>query len=110
MKTELTTEQSLHLIKLGVSKVKASTWTKDKIIFRLTDLLEILPKEIFDEFLYNQNYLIMEYTGTQWHIGYGHIIPYEGYFFLVEKFKEEEIDALYELTIWCIENGHLKFD
>lgn len=50
MKIELTKEQSEHLIELGVPKEKANAKISYGFlgydpIFRLTDLLEILPKE-----------------------------------------------------------------
>lgn len=112
MKTELTTKQSQHLIELGVPKEKASDkWYFAAVdcyypIFNLTDLLEILPKELEeDEITYR--FRMEDYFGG-WLVGhYNKGIPY----YLDKVFTAEElIDALYELVIWCIENGHLKFD
>lgn len=103
MKKRLTKEQSAHLISLGVPKEKAS----DKIsygflgydpIFNLTDLLGILPKEMFGSDI-----------NMEWHK-----IPQKWMVCYAWKsntvfFKEELIDALYELCVWTIENKYLKF-
>lgn len=117
MKLQLTKEQSQHLIELGIDKYTASEVECegagneiDKYVyfFTLIDLLEILPKEIFDEDLYSRNYLTLECTNTGlWHVGYAHEVSYEGYFFMIERFADELIDALYELCVWCLENGYL---
>ena len=116
MKTQLTKEQSKHLIELGIDENKATysdnvyDWSINDYprYFTLTDLLEILPKEIFDEDLYSQNYLVLEITNTRlWHVGYAHEISYEGYCFLIGRFADELIDTLYELVCWCLENKYL---
>lgn len=113
MKTELTTEQSLHLIELGVPKEKASElqeweddlskWThRGDPIFTLTDLLEILPKEIKIE---NKEYRLITEFSSQ----YTFAFYYRGNTpSLGRQLNEEFIDALYELTVWCIKNKHLK--
>ena len=128
MKTELTTEQSLRLIGLGVPKEKA-TDKKDVIerkedgfptiigyapIFRFTDLLEILPKAINVPFK-GRRELLIHYANINGNdcplVCY--TVPYDAMGGIVSpchKEYKELIDALYELTIWCIENGHLKFD
>lgn len=117
MKTELTTEQSKHLIELGVPANKASTTSNQlhgdpyyndyyQEIFKLTDLLKILPKTLTCEHFYICPLMIMyDYEGNKlW------IATYDD-FDSLDYFKSEElIDALYELTIWCIKKGHLKFD
>lgn len=108
MKTQLTKEESAHLINLGVPKEKAS----DKIsygflgydpIFTLTDLFSILPKEIKIE---NKEYsLIIEFNSL-----YAFAFYYRGNTpSLGKKRKEELIDALYELCVWCLENNYLKY-
>lgn len=109
MKTQLTKEQSQHLIDLGVPKEKAS----DKIsygflgydpIFTLTDLLEILPKEIeLDRKPKHFAQLNILYRLRKWWVEYQDII-------LSVKIKEELIDSLYELCVWTIENKYLKFE
>ena len=108
MKTQLTKEQSQHLIDLGVPKEKAS----DKIsygflgydpIFTLTDLLEILPKEIeLDRKPKHFAQLNILYRFEKWLVEYQDIT-------LSVKIKEELIDSLYELCVWCLENNYLKF-
>ena len=109
MKTKLTTEQSKHLIELGVPEEKATRVEfygayKTNPIFTLTDLLDILPKEIepkngnacLEIQMFNDTCCVSyEYTG---HGGC------KAYFD-----ADELIDALYELVVWCIENSHLKF-
>lgn len=111
MKTQLTKEESARLISLGVPKEKASernqvetqilrgysyTW---EYIFTLTDLLEILPKEIGHHscisiswnFITEKWDVDYDYTQGSWHG------------------SKELIDSLYELCVWCLENGYLKF-
>ena len=101
MKTELTTEQSQHLIELGVPECFAShiDYRKNSI-FTLENLLKILPKEI-------------EGYGTRI-IKYNPIWGMEMAFYdradMVPCKAEELIDALYELTVWCLKKQHLKFD
>ena len=109
MKTVLNKEQSNHLLKLGCKFLNNLAIQDNNgdfyMMVELEDFLngEILPQKIFDKELYVHNYLIMKYTGTQWQVGYSHIIPFEGHLFLSEKFNEELIDALYELTCWYYE-------
>ena len=111
MKTQLTKEQSQHLIDLGVPKEKTSQedWTSYSPIgvgfrypiFTLTDLLEVLPKEIEGEEYVE--YLRIGYTtDRKWQCYY---TCFEDYFY-----GKELIDALYELAYWTIENGYLKFE
>lgn len=117
MKTQLTKEQSQHLIELGVPEEKASALGKlykreDDIwdyhrLFRLTDLLEILPNKIS----YNHDncflMIIRDVYGI-YSVGYA-FDTFEGCDFCYNcEFGGELIDALYKLTIWCIENKHLK--
>lgn len=122
MKTELTAKQSLRLIGLGVPKEKASdkkavierkgdgfsTIIGYSPIFKLTDLLEILPKMI--EWKYGKTPIVITFGSDTspnpniWFAYYDDILETNGFS------AEELIDVLYELTIWCIENGHLKFD
>lgn len=117
MKTKLTTEQSQHLIELGVPKERAS---KDRIstikmdvypVFTLTDLLKILPKIIETEI--GQGELYMNYktlNGDIYAVAYYTVFYNTVYYHIPTKYNpnKELIDALYELTIWCIENEYLK--
>lgn len=114
MKTELTKEQSQHLIELGVSKYDAD-W---KVIgidvdhslpletlieksqvephFTLESLLRIVPKEIirYNLTIWWDNYAI------DWNIGYhGKTDSYQS--------ASELIDAVYELVCWCVISGYL---
>lgn len=122
MKTELTIEQSQRLIELGVRTEKASEYKvvgstcpsgiggqvmMDRPIFTLTDLLKILPKEIVvdgDEY-----YVVYSacYPGGEWGAHYeskwSSTAEYVG-----KSCCMELIDALYELTIFCIENKLIK--
>lgn len=127
MKTQLTKEQSQQLIDLGVPKEKASAKeiikpgefvARDNLgntitripettpIFRFTDLLEILPKEIERDYI--------TYTLC---ISYGCDIPgsnhdtwfayYDELDDLEPAYAEELIDVLYELCIKCLENKYI---
>lgn len=108
MKTELTTEQSQHLLDLGVPKEKASIWNKDKTIFKLQDFLngEILPKEIDDEETEWWMELSIKYSAPQqkWFVAY-HALNEDGVSFA--RHSEELIDALYQMTCWYY-GEHLK--
>ena len=113
MKTELTIEESASLIELGVDKKLASMKEFVHIYpevlkgyaeyakpwgwmpkFTLTDLLAILPKEIgIEDFE-------MRTDRGNWVAMYRVL---NGSCF----FAPELIDALYQLLIWVIENGHI---
>lgn len=112
MKIRLTKEESQHLIDLGVPKEKASM-TSNQIergevyyndyyqeIFTLTDLLEILPKELSDA---NTNEpkptLQMAYIGVE-NDGYWYGIYENCDKVIVGTESKELIDALYQLTCW----------
>lgn len=103
MKTQLTPEQSRHLSKLGC-KFPYNVAIQDDngdfyIIVTLTDLLEILPKEIkVDNTIFNLN---MDFWNDKVFVG---VFP------LIIKRNNELIDALYELLCWVIENNYLKFE
>lgn len=118
MKTELTIKESAKLIELGVDANLASseyigrskTYSNgtfadtDSIgpIFTLTDILSILPKEIeLGDRTENLN-IVMDNCGAL--VGYPLIHKTHGAAFV----KTELIDSLYQLLIWCLENGHLK--
>lgn len=110
MKTQLTAEQSANLISKGVSKDRASEieeyndpvsqWThRGQPIYTLTDLLEILPKEIVvDACLCGLS--IWQHRARYWITSY---IQYSGREIAMQpiaKTAEELIDALYELALW----------
>jgi len=115
MKTELTIEQSNRLIEMGVSVDTASEtaiydepWHRAYYaVFTVTDLLKIRPKEIVvdgDEY-----YVVYSacYPGGEWGAYYeskwSSTAEYVGKSCCIEL-----IDALYELTIFCIENKYIK--
>ncbi len=129
MKTTLTPEQSATLIAKGISADKASMvrmdfngtyayvsgeeaqtvrdcvngqfYVEECRVFALADILSLLPKTI------NYKTLYMECLGTTWEVGY----RCERKTFSISEviYKEELIDALYELVLWCIDN-HVKLD
>lgn len=104
MKTQLTKEQSQHLIDLGVSKGKASKvflFNKDKPIFTLTDLLDLLPSKIKHD--NKEATLSMQFIDDGWSCQYDGLVAKGAI-----SYKEELIDALYELTICILKNKHLK--
>ena len=103
MKTELTTEQSQHLIELGVPKEKARCELPigdGEYVFRLTDLLEILESMKDGDFTIKhwkdgeQDIWTCEIDGCVYSYSYSY----------------ELIDVLYKQTVRAIELGHLKFD
>lgn len=135
MKTELTKEQSQHLIDLGVPEKMASSELVESMeqvygdkprikIFTQTDLLEMLPKVIRidakDEFEY-----LTKRIGCNGNRPYYQTIKYNFYekwtisyecdnslnCGCLEYFVAEEcIDALYNMAVWCIKNGFIKFN
>lgn len=115
MKTLLNRKQTKHLIDLGVPEDKATyfddDWDLNKYprYFTLTDLLEILPNKI--SYNYDSCFLmIIRDVYGNYSVGYA-FETFEGPTFCNGcEFGGELIDALYALTVWCIENGHLKFE
>lgn len=129
MKTELTKEQSQHLIDLGVPKEKASgkyfvpqgkpivssvgvlnEIAKSYPIFKLGDFLngEILPTEIVDTDMDWWMELIIQYSAPQqkWFVGYFAIGDKDrGVQFV--RHSKELINAFYEITCWYY-NDYLK--
>lgn len=111
MKTELTLEQSARLIELGVDPSRASEsakvyesidtdhrWESVVPIFRFTDILWLLPKEIEkdrESGSFARDILIIRWSGNFWIAGYS---------WRVEKIAAELIDALFELLVWVLEN------
>lgn len=118
METTLTPEQSATLIAKGISADKASEikeyddavsqWThRGAPIFTLADLLELLPKKINE----GNYYLDLSYGFGDWTASYilwndcdegTYIRDTQG-----EKTEKELVDALYELLLWAIDNGHI---
>lgn len=117
MKTELTIEESAHLIELGVdpklaSEIKefddeVSQWThRGAPIFTLTDILTILPKEIGDV----DNWLDITGDHVDWTVEYEYTC-YDGQVDAFDNscfYSPELIDALYQLLCWTIEKGYYK--
>lgn len=107
MKIELTHEQNMSLIKLGVDPKKASGndfWNPNvngrvfhQPVFTLADLLVILPKALRrDDLAYWYNFKILwREKDEQWYVTYdsiGESMAFES--------ATELIDALYKLTCW----------
>ena len=122
MKTQLTKEQSQHLIDLGISKDYARwkvigidgdvSMPLEQLIakcqvepyFTLDSILEILPKEIDSE--NGSLCLNIQMMNDVCSVFYEYI-AHGG---CKEYFESEElIDALYELCVGCLEQGYLKF-
>lgn len=112
MKDKLTKEQSAHLISLGVPKEKATgNYSEIEIfdypVFTLTDILEILPKEID---YYNRPCELSIWfnrTYQKWYVGY---LDFSIFLEETRFMKEELIDSLYSLCVFCLENKLLKFE
>lgn len=118
MKTELTKEQSKHLIDLGVPKYKASnrmiTTTTNECWnqFILTDLLEILPKEIELKDVVYRLHIRWNKLAQMWCAIYVDnsklmkpIIDNHG---VSSRLEIELIDALYQLLIYVIKRDDFK--
>lgn len=120
MKTELTIEQSEELIRKGVSGYKASSsvnaiLTEDGVkiipeqpIFSLSDLMELLPKEIHTD---EQGTCWLNLSGENsgWTAGYSYYTEGfgNGEDYFVNVSESELIDTLYQLALWCADNGYL---
>ena len=123
MKTTLTIEQSQKLIELGVdAKLASEREFVDKTerdsnqfleieeypLFSLTDLLSILAKEIdYNGLTYGLN---MWVNKAVWYLEYVAEVKFNQWDALnTDNFESSElIDSLYQLAIYCLENGHLK--
>lgn len=125
MKTELTREQSAHLIELGVSADKASAtcldfngtcayvsgeeantvrdcvngqfYVEESKVFTLANVMELLPKEICSVEREISYYLSMVTSTFNSSASYSHTCYTKG--FGPTKIATELIDALYELLI-----------
>ncbi len=111
MKTELTVSESQHLVDLGVDPKLASKEVALTVyeanysdplhpVFRLTDVLEALPKEIDGYQLY------MIRTASEWNAGYGAwrgMNDFHAYTQTIKSEQKELIDALNQLLCWTLE-------
>lgn len=115
MKTKLDKEQSQYLIDLGVPSGRASdvlnVYDEDDTlyytcpIFRLDDLLDILPKEIkTEDDIYWQTML---WSGTSYFVGYRNHNTDRWLYQIC--LQEELIDAIYRVLVECMKNKCLKF-
>ncbi len=109
MKTQLTAEESAKLIELGVSPGKANgLWLPgtDAIIpFALSDLIDILPKEIRHNgctYKLNIDYPPIGMVAARYNTEDDDLDSLKGYM------CEELIDALYSLLVWRLEKGYVK--
>lgn len=104
MKTELTKEQSQHLIELGVPKEKASRRHIDLTLaeyrtFTLADLLEIL------ESMEEGDFTIIHWKDGGQDVWTGEIDDCVHLY----SYSDELIEVLYEHTVCAIKYGYLKF-
>ena len=111
MKTQLTAEESAKLIELGVSPGKANgLWLPgtDAIIpFALSDLIDILPKEIRHNgctYKLNIDYPPIGMVAARYNTEDDDLDSLKG------CLCEELIDALYSLLVWCLEKRYAKLD
>lgn len=110
---KLTVEQSNQLFKLGVRECYASILEQPKHIghtedvskvFNVTDLLNILPREIIID---NRNHILsIELRDSYCSVYYFNI--FNGSDEISFQREEQLVDALYKMTIWCLENKHIK--
>ena len=117
MKKKLNKDQSQHLISLGIPPSLASdelienAWQEHyneprPKIFNYFDLRKLLPPELPGE--YGRCPLTITYGCDV--PGSPHNLWFTYYDDLSEEYicAEEEIDALYELVVWCIKKGYIK--
>ena len=124
MKTQLTAEESAKLIELGVSPERASEIKVEvkessrgcpniycsevkRPIFTLTDILDILPKEI-NAFGIPARLQMYNHPAEYWIVSY---VTYDGGTLTYQNpcsAEKELIDALYSLLVWCLEKGYVK--
>lgn len=110
MKSKLTPEQSQRLIELGVDPSKASAFNDlrtekifspgDKPIFTLTDILSLLPKEIYSEerdIFYRLNIEMGNFSSSVCYKHYGYPKTYGQ-----KKSAPALIDALFEMLCWTL--------
>lgn len=113
MKTTLSIEESQKLIELGVdAKLASENVVTDEYneqwenfrhpIFRLEDILSILPKEI------DGYHLNISAGKIEWYVSYENIGINNTMLVKWDAAAPELIDALNSLLIWTIEQGHLK--
>lgn len=76
-----------------------------KDIFTLTDILSILPKEIYSEERDLSYFLTMVMPPHKCQAYYHRYSP-KGFGPIMKA--PELIDSLYQLLIWCLEQGHCK--
>lgn len=129
MKTELTIEESAHLIDLGVDAKLASSsigkveWNGKEYpahsVFTLPDIINILPKEILHKFDDGDSFtaqLFMEVYEGKWNVGYQesrkgttqvNLFEEKPKLSLYWVWLPELIDALYKLLCWAIRKGHV---
>lgn len=125
MKTQLTKEQSQHIINLGVPKEKASMsfqegWKEYENgifekgitypIFRLTDLLEILPKELklpIKTYIDQPANLVITGFEGEWSVEYEYMDEEKRFLSYISFDDWELIEALYQLVCWYY-GEHLK--
>lgn len=120
MKQQLTKEQSRRLIELGVPTEKASasiaeetqgdgcSWTYP--VFTIGDLLEVLSKEIYVEksLCGSEKSLTIIIENELAVATYSYYDGEDTYSDCAKICKKELIDALFDLAVWCIENGYIK--
>lgn len=117
MKAKLTIKQSRRLIELGVPTEKASGALPNRTfcaakdyydVFTITDLLEILPKDEYTTICFRFLASTTDERGNRlknvWCAEYDSILNGVDRCF----YSPELIDALFELVVWCVENGYLK--
>ena len=132
MKTQLTAEQSAKLIELGVSPERVSE-SKSSVaygngargimkvpempIFTLTDILDILPKEIEVDSPNADGGIDTEdcYLCTQWCMNGDYADNHQWCAFYTPGFQligdctaPELIEALHSMLVWCLEKGYVK--
>ena len=127
MKTNLTVEESVRLIELGVDRKLASLKEFVPIHpavlkgnakyakpwgwfprFRLEDILSILPKSYFSEEYYAEMNLSIAVLNGKWFVNYRYYSGGELAAQDVEREATELIDALNSLLIWCLEQKIIK--
>ena len=109
MKQQLTKKQSRSLIELGIPVKRATGSILDDSqifcpVFTIGDLLGILPTTI--EIRYYITFVWCDEEKV-WCTSYDKVKKSGRMYIMVHFENAELIDALFDLAVWCIENGYI---
>lgn len=83
-------------------------WVKVTPTFTLHELLDLLPKYIYDIKSSTYGFLYIGYGYYSKIVAYGVINKYGFETWHSEDIGESIVDAVYNLLLWCIDNGYVE--